>query len=61
MNNLLKYALVIYVILIGLLFFYKPELFKSNENCNKFILPSLVIILSIISYYIVAIMQSFFS
>ena len=61
MNNLLKYALIIYLILIGLLYYYKPHLFNSDEKCKKFILPSLVIILSIVSYYVVAIGQSFFS
>lgn len=61
MNNLLKYALIIYIILIGMIYYYKPNLFNSDEKCNKFILPSLVIILSIISYYIVAIIQGFFS
>lgn len=61
MNNLLKYALIIYIISIGLLYFYKPNLFKTHEKCNKFMLPSIIIILSIISYYIVVIFKSFFS
>lgn len=61
MNNLLKYALLIYIISIGLLYFYKPDLFKSEKKCNKFMLPSIIIILSIISYYIVVISKSFFS
>lgn len=61
MNNLLKYALLIYIISIGLLYFYRPQLFQSKEKCNKFMLPSIIIILSIISYYIVVIFRSFFS
>ena len=51
---------LIYIISIGLLYFYKPDLFKSEKKCNKFMLPSIIIILSIISYYMLLYLNHFF-
>jgi hypothetical protein len=54
-----KHLVLIYSILIALIFLFKPQLFKLNNNDNmdmkrhKFVvLAALFIVLAIIAYYI---------
>jgi hypothetical protein len=50
----LKYTILIYLILLIFIFFWKPEIFKLNiENKNRKILylVFLIIIIAIISFY----------
>jgi len=59
----LKYTILLYLILIILLFIWKPKLFKLNvDNKKKKILYliSLIIIISIICFYIKIMTEWFF-
>ena len=50
MNKKIKYAIIIYILLLLISYKYKPELYDNNQS--KFIVPCTIIILSIISYYL---------
>ena len=58
MTNNIKYAIALYLVILFILFSYKPKLLKKKQENNIIsyhcILPFLIIIISIISYYIVA-------
>mgnify|MGYP001341451915 CR=1 FL=1 len=51
----IKYAIIIYIILIILIIFLKPKIINvDTENpCKKYILPLIGIIGAVISYYLV--------
>jgi len=46
---MIKKAIILYFILLCLMVFYKPNMFKNNHID----LPCIVIILSIVSYFII--------
>jgi hypothetical protein len=59
----LKYTILLYLILIILLFIWKPKLFKLNVDNKKkkmLYLISLIIIISIICFYIKIMTEWFF-
>ena len=58
MNGKIKYAIIIYIILLILAVYNKPNLFKNNNK--KCLIPCMIIILSIISYYSVSLFELFF-
>ena len=50
----LKYTILIYIIIISLIFYFKPNIFKLNKHNKKrkiIYLASLIIIISIICFY----------
>lgn len=63
MTNNIKYAIVLYLVILFLLFSYKPKLLQKKQKNNVIsyhcILPFLIIIISIISYYIIASLEWF--
>jgi hypothetical protein len=59
----LKYTIFLYLILIILLFIWKPKLFKLNADNKKkkmLYLISLIIIISIICFYVKIMTEWFF-
>ena len=50
----LKFIIFIYIILVSLLYIYKPEVFNLHKNKNKKLLyiMFLMVIFAIISFYI---------
>jgi uncharacterized membrane protein len=59
----LKYTIFIYFILMLLIFLWKPNIFKLNDDNKKkktLYLISLIIIVAIISFYIKVLFESFF-
>ncbi len=59
----IKYIILIYIIIISLLFYFKPKLFKINKYNRKrkmIYLISLTIIISIICFYLKVYMDWFF-
>jgi hypothetical protein len=58
----LKYVILIYIILLVILFVYKPTLLKFEEDNRKktLYLISLVIIIAIITFYIKILFEWFF-
>ena len=57
----LKFIIFLYIILICLLYIYKPEVFNLHKNKNKKLLyiMFLMIIFAIISFYIKIILEYF--
>ena len=49
----IKETILLYIVILAALFYYKPELIRS-ESKYRFILPVVVIITAIISYYIIS-------
>ena len=58
----LKYVILIYIILLVILFVYKPTLLKFEEDNRKktLYLISLVIIIAIITFYIKILFEWFY-
>lgn len=57
----LKFIIFIYIILISLLYVYKPEVFNMHKNRNKKLLyiMFLMIIFAIISFYVKILFEYF--
>jgi hypothetical protein len=55
----LRNAIILYIILAITIFTFKPKLIQNNDN--KYLISIIIIIISVISYYIFAILNSFLS
>ena len=53
----LQSAIVLYIIIILIVFIFRPKLIKENKN--KYILPIIIIVISIFSYFLFATTQWF--
>jgi hypothetical protein len=59
----LQYTILLYIILISLIYFWKPHIFQITEENKKkkmYYLIFLVVIISIISFYIKVLYEWFF-
>lgn len=57
MNNTIKHSILLFFIILIILYYKYPNLFKQNYSNNlnlTCITPSVIIIVSIFSYYIIA-------
>ncbi len=57
LNNPLTSAIILYLIILAIIVVMKPKLIKNKKH--KYIFPIVIIIVSIISYYIFAMLYSF--
>ena len=55
----IRSAIVLYFFLLVVLFFFRPRLLEYNDEKGKCALPIVILIVSIISYYIFAVISSF--
>lgn len=55
-QNPLQNAIIFYIIIIALILMFKPDLMEDN---NKYRLPLIIIIVSIMTYYIFALISEF--
>jgi hypothetical protein len=56
LNNPLRSAIILYIIILSILFALRPTLIKNEKH--KYILPIIIIMVSTISYYIFAILHT---
>lgn len=60
----MRSAITLYLIILILIYFFRPNLWKQfnndESNQNKYVLPIIIMIISIISYYIFLTLNSFF-
>jgi hypothetical protein len=63
LNNPIKNSIIFFIISISIILYCKPVLLSRNykNNYNKFYLPIVIIIISVITYYIFSILKLFFT
>lgn len=59
LNHPLRSAITLYIIILAILVVLRPKLIKNDRH--KYILPIIVIIISTISYYIFAMLNTLFN
>ena len=63
LNNPIKNSIIFFIISISIILYCKPVLLSRNykNNYNKCYLPIVIIIISVITYYIFSILKLFFT
>ncbi len=63
LNNPIKNSIIFFIISISIILYCKPILLnrKYKNNYNKCYLPIVIIIISVITYYIFSILKLFFT
>lgn len=56
-RNPLQNAIIFYIIIIALILMFKPDL--TEDHNNKYRLPLIIIMVSIMTYYIFALLSEF--
>ena len=55
----IRSAIILYLIILAAIVIFRPKLIKNGNSVkNKYILPIVIIIISVVSYYIFAILGS---
>jgi len=54
--GLIKEAILVYILILVGVFYYKPELIQANSELSqyKFLLPTVIVIAAVLAYYIVS-------
>lgn len=58
MINKFKYSIIVFLIILILTYYFKPEVFNSGSNC---MLSSYIIIVAIVSFYLTILFDNYFS
>lgn len=53
-------AIVLYILLLAIIFMMKPKIVDVKNRRNKIYLPIIILIVSVISYYIFALLNRYF-